>query len=320
MPTRQCPYCGANLSGTSKFCRGHHIKYRNQLVTRYRSTSNSSVRESTLRELTKYGWEAYIEDETPRGHAPRFRKFGVELEVILKNEAALNSISRDLNTYFNVNTESYNHRLSSSWKITTDGSLHPRNSCELGREFVSPPFTSEEGFEQIKRVCSTLSEYNTYVNKTCGFHVHIDASGMTAKHIARLLKLYTDFEGYIDTMHAPSRRGPNSYYCRTIDSLYLRASERATSVREIANSCSVRYCKVNLQAYLRHGTVEFRQHSGTINKNKIIHWVKFCMAMMDFAQSNKSWRTSDDLLSLLNLDEDEMTYWLGRIEYLRRTA
>ena len=34
---------------------------------------------------------------------------------------------------------------------------------------------------------------------------------------------------------------------------------------------------VNLASYARHGTIEFRQHSGSTNANKICNWITFCV-------------------------------------------
>jgi hypothetical protein len=42
-----------------------------------------------------------------------------------------------------------------------------------------------------------------------------------------------------------------------------------------------RYNKVNLCAFLRHGTIEFRQHSGTMNVDKVINWIVFCVNFVE---------------------------------------
>ena len=44
---------------------------------------------------------------------------------------------------------------------------------------------------------------------------------------------------------------------------------------ELATSLD-RYYKVNLQSLSRYGTIEFRQHNGTIDAEKILNWVSFC--------------------------------------------
>ena len=42
---------------------------------------------------------------------------------------------------------------------------------------------------------------------------------------------------------------------------------------------------VNFQAYLRHGTVEFRQHQGSLNPTKIWNWVVFTQSIMNRARA-----------------------------------
>lgn len=48
-----------------------------------------------------------------------------------------------------------------------------------------------------------------------------------------------------------------------------------------------RYFKLNSQSYWRHGTVEFRQHSGTIEFEKIKNWLFFCARLIDFSKREK---------------------------------
>jgi hypothetical protein len=49
-----------------------------------------------------------------------------------------------------------------------------------------------------------------------------------------------------------------------------------------------RYHKLNLTAYRRHRTVEFRQHSGTLEANKAINWVLLCLRMVDAAKAGRA--------------------------------
>jgi hypothetical protein len=45
-------------------------------------------------------------------------------------------------------------------------------------------------------------------------------------------------------------------------------------MRELVSAQGGRYFKVNLQSYHTYGTVEFRQHSGTLNAAKAVNWVR----------------------------------------------
>jgi hypothetical protein len=48
-----------------------------------------------------------------------------------------------------------------------------------------------------------------------------------------------------------------------------------------------RYHKLNLSSYVSHGTIEFRQHQGTINYVKISRWIDLGMSMMRWAKYSK---------------------------------
>ena len=42
-----------------------------------------------------------------------------------------------------------------------------------------------------------------------------------------------------------------------------------------------RYCGMNMHSRIINGSIEFRYHSGTINQEKILNWVKICTAIVD---------------------------------------
>lgn len=47
-----------------------------------------------------------------------------------------------------------------------------------------------------------------------------------------------------------------------------------------------RYYAVNVAAYARHGTIEFRQHSASVNNNKVAHWIAFCLGFVAASVAN----------------------------------
>ncbi len=56
-----------------------------------------------------------------------------------------------------------------------------------------------------------------------------------------------------------------------------------------------RYWKVNLQAYIDHGTLEFRHHNGSINPKTITNWIRFIVNFVEQSRSltAKSKRRAD---------------------------
>lgn len=63
---------------------------------------------------------------------------------------------------------------------------------------------------------------------------------------------------------------------------------RATTINEMANIMGSRYFKVNLMSFQRHGTIEFRQHSGTVNATKIANWVRFLGQFIDNSKARNT--------------------------------
>jgi Putative amidoligase enzyme len=221
--------------------------------------------------------------------------FGVEIETLVPGQASFRNrvaegIARDISEAgVPCGFEGYNHTRRDHWKIVTDASLTAPNGY-LGFEFVSPPL-SDAGFPQIDAVCRMLQRSNARVNRTCGLHVHIGARRLTLDAMRRLAFLYIENEDVIDALMPPSRRKDLNNFCRGLQAnADIEGATRATDVRALAKAIRrndygeiSRHTKLNFAAYWRHGTVEFRQHSGTIDAEKIKRWVGFCQKLVDVA-------------------------------------
>lgn len=187
----------------------------------------------------------------------------------------------------------YTHARADQWKIVTDASLTAPTGY-VGLELVSPPL-NDSHLDQIDTVCNVVRGLHARTNRTCGLHVHIGARQLAFTTLKRLAFLYIENEDVIDSLMPPSRRGPaaGQGYCNTMKSVDFAALNRANTVQEIAlairventrsNPTPSRYVKLNFSSYWRHGTVEFRQHSGTIDPVKIKRWVVFCQKLVDVA-------------------------------------
>ncbi|MDR2819449.1 MAG: amidoligase family protein [Desulfovibrio sp.] len=201
------------------------------------------------------------------------RKFGAELEMTgITREQAVSAL-RSVN--INVRDEIYNHQTRDYWKIVPDGSVSG------GFEVVSPILEGEAGLEQLRIVATALDDMGGSVNRSCGYHVHFDAAGMDVAHIRSIVTRYAAFEAEIDAFMPASRRGSENTFCRSVVALSRNDRFRnATSMSELITVQGGRYFKVNLQSFHRHGTVEFRQHSGTLNAAKAVNWVRFLDAFI----------------------------------------
>lgn len=182
----------------------------------------------------------------------------------------------------------YTHRIEpGQWKIVTDSSISAPAGF-LGLEIVSPPL-NDDGLGQIEVVCRVLNEMGARVNKTCGLHVHIGAHNMSVPALKRLANLYHDYEESIDGLLPPSRRINNTFCGPLRGRTNLEMLQNARDVQTIQRSIGSgsRYVKLNYAAYFKYRTVEFRQHSGTVDATKITKWVFFCSGLVDLAKKTE---------------------------------
>lgn len=200
------------------------------------------------------------------------RQFGIEMEIVgINRETALAAL-RAVN--IKVEFEGYNHTTRNHWKLVSDSSVRG------GFEVVSPILKGEAGLAEAEVVARALDDAGATVNATCGLHVHFDASDLDVNALKNVVRRYAAHEAEIDAFMPRSRRGNENRYCRSLTS-YVDSLDRAETVREVASCLPTRYLKVNLESLMRHGTIEFRQHSGTVNAAKIANWVRFLAGFID---------------------------------------
>ena len=185
--------------------------------------------------------------------------------------------------------EGYNHATRPHWKIVSDGSVTGQHAFEL----VSPVLRGYEGLEDLARACRALNHCGAQINASCGLHVHLGAQDLGVDAMKRLVRNYLVLETSIDQVMPAARRASNNSYCRSLQrSRSLAEAERqilaATTAQELSQAANggCRYHKVNMQSFFRYGTIEFRQHSGSTDYEKISFWVKFLANLVDYSQTH----------------------------------
>lgn len=239
------------------------------------------------------------------------RKFGIEIEAHGCPKAELARALRQAG--IEANCEGYNHRTPAAWKITSDSSLRGDNTFEL----VSPILQGEDGLEQLKTVCRVLKEKRVKINKSCGLHVHLDARGLDLNTWKNIYKNYIKFEPVIDKFMPASRRANNNRYCHSlIKENYETKINESGSLQEIERAITGRdrYYKLNTQAYWRHNTVEFRQHAGTIEFEKISNWILFCARFVEYSKKKTATEGTIEGMKAF-LSEDILNYIENRINH-----
>lgn len=216
------------------------------------------------------------------------RKFGVEIEFFFdaSRRGGLSAVVRKQNIIAELAAkgielvqEGYNHHTRNHWKLVTDSSV----SFE-GLEIVSPPLKGREGLKQLEVVLEVLNKYEARVDKSCGIHVHHDINDFEIKDIKNLYASYIKFEKVFDQFVPRSRRAQNNRFCGSLQTFeYTVAPEtvnrvlgkvkQADSITDLDYVHSSRYKKLNLKSYLKYGTIEFRQHAGSTDFEKIKNWI-----------------------------------------------
>jgi len=237
------------------------------------------------RDLATHIAEFGAANRTRRAQTPTGRRntFGVEIEFVgITISAMANAVER---AGIACSAQGYNHRRITSWKVVPDGSV---NGFGGAGELVSPPLPlTEAGLEEVKLVLKAARDAGATVNNSCGIHVHHDARGLTREVARNIVTTYANAQEDINAILPLARRntgrGRNNGWAARVDGLnsrYLSDDNGFASITR-SNRGGLRYHAVNLCAFGQHGTVEFRQHSGSLNFTKIANWIKFTGQIMD---------------------------------------
>lgn len=243
--------------------------------------------------------------------------FGIEIEIsdlsLTKNQLVEKFTEAGIES--RVPTSYYSeHSNYDMWKIEYDGSLTGNNPMEI----VSPVLKGIAGLEELQKVLMVLNENGADVNKDCGVHVHHWAGDLDFRAVKNVYKLYAKHEQAIDEIFPPSRY--NGYYTKLINGTWqqwgkyfdapvtvLEAVEsmkdmhqfklRIGAMRQVQNGRTYpkeRYYKVNAVALVRQGTLEFRQHSGSTDYEKLMNWVIITHKIIEIADAKKTIRKKSE--------------------------
>jgi hypothetical protein len=246
------------------------------------------------------------------------RRFGLELEFI----GSQYDLEREMRSRgLLCNVESYNHRVSrTTWKIVPDGSVSG------GAELVSPILRGESGREQIEKASEALKAAGCTVNRATGLHVHHEVTDLPVEAFKLLFHNWANAQDATDRLVAPSRREARNGYCRPLTEWDLDRIDSLQSMDRARVRYAVsgdRYRTLNVQSYGKYGTVEVRQHQGTIDGDKIWNWVRYAQAHIDAAVAGV--RIEDDLPNrdvdsgargLLDVLRDSGGLEQGTVDYL----
>jgi hypothetical protein len=184
-----------------------------------------------------------------------------------------------------------------TWTIGSDGSVHGANAIEI----KSPILSGAKGLRTLRRFCGHLVRLGVTVNRSCGLHVHVGITNAQKKfsndEILTIVKRYSEHQDAINTFLARSRtvtegRSANGF-CVPVDRVVtglegVKAQQGESRFAALGIDTIARYGqhydRVSVSSLNKYGTIEFRQHHGTVNGSKITNWIRFLLTHVEISR------------------------------------
>lgn len=209
-----------------------------------------------------------------------YETFGVEIEV---EQGDKNGLDKELNAFCGIGY---------------DGSLD-----ETGLEITTPPLNLDGTIKIIKDTCDKLKKRGFKATDNCGLHIHfafekeiplnlraeknLTKSQIETEYIKMFQKIVYFFEPFIYSVLPPRRL--TNHFCKPLkNKRTIKKTLDKDEFKKVKNKRQLftddRYFGFNLNSLTKYGTIEFRYHSGTIEPNKIINWLKLIKALADLSK------------------------------------
>lgn len=221
------------------------------------------------------------------------------------------------------------HLKTSDWETLASYCSAVKNDASVlgdGLELNTIPSRGSAFHQQMEKVGKSLKNLKAKADKSCGLHVHVDASDFKGIDIFKTLLVWGGIQDIIYKTLPQKRRTtsyakpfPQDFINRVVGSRHRIRDETALSVinRFRLND---RYTGLNFRAWsTNRPTLEFRLHEGTANGMEITLWSMLCAEIISFAKkstiSDIRGKTGEQLIAGICKD---LPFLLKYIE--RRTA
>ncbi len=108
-------------------------------------------------------------------------------------------------------TGRYSSRVYNGWQVKHDGSIHATISHPYQVELSRRRSRSMKRRESVKRAIAIIKETGK-VNRSCGFHVHVEASDLNSAQFGRLQHFFNSWKKVLLSYVSASRR--NNHFCK----------------------------------------------------------------------------------------------------------
>jgi hypothetical protein len=222
------------------------------------------------------------------------RKFGVEIELwvgridetnwmsISKQQPKTITITHWAGSQFAYTPSKvkdfYHVRLHDGWVFHLDA------SCNF--EVVSPPIQSMDSVR--KQVEAIVASRMPIAFKNTGLHIHVDAGDYGFDELLNIGRFCRSFDRAIFSFMNPGRT--NGRFCRFMAMNDERIRQSAKIVVQAMRGSAEnigRYKGLNLDAFAKHRTVEFRYSEGTLDLLKIESLTRLYIGIVNWCKANR---------------------------------
>ena len=250
--------------------------------------------------------------------------FGVEVEMtgITRRQAAealaayFATTPEYLGTYYD--TWGVTDPEGKVWKLMSDSSINPEQKTATGYEslsrydtegkerqveMVTPKLTYAE-LPKLQECVRRVRKAGAKANKSCGIHVHVDASNHNRQSLKNLIGImYSKEDILFKALQVNEERAmqwcqkvrePMLLQARTLSSdetTDLTQLERIWYEGNVENTEHynwTRYHALNLHSVFYRGTVEWRCFNSTLHAGKVAAYVNLCLAISAQAIAQRS--------------------------------
>ncbi len=243
------------------------------------------------------------------------QRFGIEIEMTgLSRQCAADVMSEYFGRPVNYSGGGYGvysvlDDQGRRWKVMSDGSITTER--REGRQVVAAdqtysvelvsPICRYEDIRVIQELVRKLRGAGMRVNKSCGIHIHLDASPHNANTLRNITNIMASKEDLIyKAMQVEVAR--ERQYCKKVEESFLEELNRKKprtleAVSRIwyqgddgrrEHYHNSRYHCLNLHSVFQKGTIEFRLFNSTTHAGKIKAYIQLCLAISAQALNQRS--------------------------------
>ena len=208
------------------------------------------------------------------------------------------------------------------WKLMSDSSINPEQKTAAGYEslsrydtegkerqveMVTPKLTYAE-LPKLQECVRRVRKAGAKANKSCGIHVHVDASNHNRQSLKNLIGImYSKEDILFKALQVNEERAEQ--WCQKVREPMLRqartlSSDETSDLTQLENIWyegfedggrdrhdhynRSRYYALNLHSVFYRGTVEWRCFNSTLHAGKVAAYVNLCLAISAQAIAQRS--------------------------------